>query len=211
MHEFDDGARLAVRGFEAVVRARLAGVVEVQRLLHEDDGFIDLAQRQRDAVHAADRDLRRNVVRDAGRACVVVGGHEIELDAAGVLEALALLAEALDDGLVEGHAMGAEAVAPEIQRPGWHRVVDDPDLARAAAPLHALLLEGERRDQRAGIALCVAVVEVIDRLVAVQQHRLLDEALAQQFDVEIHVFLRAADARGQVMKALDDRHVSALV
>ncbi|MCY1493359.1 hypothetical protein D9M68_271950 [compost metagenome] len=208
VHEFDDGARLAVRGFEAVVRARLAGVVEVQRLLHEDDGFIDLAQRQRDAVHAADSHVGGNPGGRARRTRVVIGFHQVKLDATGVIEALAAFAEAFGHVRFVGHAPGREAFAPELERIARHRVVDDAHLARSGARLDALLPERERRHQRAGIAAGVAVVEVVDRILAVKQHGLLDEALPQQADVEIHVVLRAADTRGQVMKPFDHRHLS---
>ncbi|MNK95986.1 hypothetical protein D3C87_1162480 [compost metagenome] len=206
MQELDDHAGASGVRLEAVVRPGLANLAEADRLAHETDRFGHLAQRQRDAVHAANRERLGDIAGYAGRTLIEIGLDQVELDAAGVMETLAPLVKARGDGVVVGNAHRVEAGAPEIERASRHRVVDDPDLARAGARRDPFLPERERCHQGTRVAVGIAVVEVIDRVLAVQKNSLLDEALPQQLDVKIHILLRVSHAGGQMMKSLDHRH-----
>src|SRR5207253_6372151 len=118
--ELDDASGQAAVRLEAVVGTGRAGVAKLERVLHERDRLVDLAQRQRDAVHAANGVLVRNVACNARPASVAIRRDEIELDAAGVLKALPALAETLGRFLVEDDAVCAEPLAPEVERVLWH-------------------------------------------------------------------------------------------
>ena len=76
-------------------------------------------------------------------------------------------------------------------------------LVGAALAHPAGLAVGEGRQQRARVADPVAVVEVVDRDLAVEEHGLLDAPEAEQPDVEVVVLLRASDAEGQVVGTAD--------
>jgi hypothetical protein len=53
------------------------------------------------------------------------------------------------------------------------------------------------------MTLAVAVVEVVDGALAVEEHGGLDDAQSQEVPHERHVVLCAVDADGDVMQALD--------
>ncbi|MNT08950.1 hypothetical protein D3C72_1437090 [compost metagenome] len=202
MQELNNRARAAGVRLEAVVGSRLAYAPETDRFAHEADRFGDFPQRQRDAVHAADGMDFGNIAGHACRTRVEIRFDKIELDATRMLEALAALSEALDDLAVIRHVHGIEAAAPELERARGDRVVDDPHLARSLTRHDPPLAERERRHQGPRIAIRVAVVKVVDGILAVEKHGLLHEALPEQLDVEVHILLRVPHAGGQVMKSL---------
>ena len=70
-------------------------------------------------------------------------------------------------------------------------------------PIQPGLAVGEGGQQRARVALPVAVVEVVDRDLAVEEDGLLDAPEAEQPDVEVVVLLRPSDAEGQVVGTAD--------
>ncbi|MCY1177464.1 hypothetical protein D9M73_177740 [compost metagenome] len=201
MLELDDGPRHTAGGFKTVVRAALGCVAKTQSVLHENDRLTDFAQRQRDAVHTANGERLGNVTGQARRTRVLVAGHQVELDAARVLETLAHFTETRHHLLVEGDAFGGETIPPEIQGAFRNGIVDDPDLPRPRPRLHPPLPEGKRGHQGTHVPLGVAVIQVVDGFIAVEQDCLLDQALPQQFHVEVHILLRAGNADGQMVKA----------
>jgi hypothetical protein len=119
-----------------------------------------------------------------------------------VIEGDVLLAEALLDTVVLG-AVTVEMVDPEVQRIRRHTIDHTLDLSSAPASLPADLPVGERGRDRTRRSDLVGVVEVVDGVGAVEEHRLLDHPLPDDLSVEVYVFLRAARARRQVVKPAD--------
>ncbi len=99
------------------------------------------------------------------------------------------------------HAAGGQMLGPEIQRRDRHGQGQGADLARALARLAAGLAHGETGDQGRDVAQIVAVIQVVDGHVAVIQGGLLDALQPQHLGVEVVVFLRPADAEGDVVVA----------
>ncbi|MEV8609983.1 hypothetical protein AB0383_18985 [Amycolatopsis sp. NPDC051373] len=99
-----------------------------------------------------------------------------------------------------------QAVGPEVQRT---RRDGEQHLARlvgAAAAVDPDLPEGERGEHGARVAVGVAVVEVVDRDLAVEQHGPLDQAEAEDVHVEVDVLLRAGHRHGDVVATVEVRH-----
>src|SRR5262249_52025635 len=147
---------------------------------------------------AVDADLGAHAVgRVVGVARVGLDADQLVGDAARVREADALLAEAREDLVLD--ALLVEAVGPEADRVGRDRQHQRLGLVRAALAHPAGLPVRERRQQRARVADLVAVVEVVDRDLAVEEDGLLHALQAEQPDVEVVVLLRSAYAEGQVV------------
>ena len=100
-----------------------------------------------------------------------------------------------------------EPVGPVADRLGGHGDVDRLRLVGAALAHPARLAVREGGEDRARVPDAVGVVEVVDRDLAVEEHRLLDALQAERADVEVVVLLRAADAEGQVMGSADEAWV----
>ena len=113
------------------------------------------------------------------------------------------LAEALT-ALDGGHTVGGQAIRPEVEAGDRHGERHFADRARAgAAGAHAPPgEEGELGARRAG---AVGVEQVIG-VGRVLIHRLLDEAHAEDADVEVDVLLRIAGVDGDVVQACDGSH-----
>ena len=158
-----------------------------------------VAQPQRRAVEAANRRLFRNAAADPGRPAVL-GLDERELVAVRAGEAQPLRAEArvLDE---PSRALHGEARAPERQRALRHREDGLPDLAGALVPAGDVR-KGKVGHHRAGRAVLVAVVEVVD-LRRIEVHRLLDPAQAERVGEEGIVGPRVRRHRRDVVQALD--------
>src|SRR6185312_14800390 len=116
-------------------------------------------------------------------------------------EEQALGAEALDALVLD--AVLLEAVRPVADGVDGNREEEGLGLVGAALAHPAGLAVGEGGEQRARIARAVAVVEVIDRDLAVEQDRLLDAAQPQQADMEVIVLLGATDTEREVVGTAD--------
>ena len=114
----------------------------------------------------------------------------------------ALGPEALDALVVD--AVLVEAVGPVADGVDRDREEQDLGLVGAALAHPARLAVGKGRQQRARVAGAVAVVEVVDRDLPVEQDRLLDAPQPQQADVEVIVLLGAADAEREVVGTADE-------
>jgi hypothetical protein len=184
------------------VLALRAGLRAAHPLGDEEGLQVGLAHRARGPVRAADGDVGGHAVGLVGRARVVVGdAHDLVRDAARMREADTLLAEAGDDLVLD--PLLVEAVDPEPGRVGRDREHEGLELVGAALAHPPGLAVGERGQQRARVALPVAVVEVVDRDLAVEEDGLLDAPETEQPDVEVVVLLRPSDAEGQVVGTAD--------
>src|SRR5262249_2611451 len=110
--------------------------------------------------------------------------------------------------VAHGQPARAKARLPEVERSGRNRERRDGDLARTlAAHRHAAPPIRKGRPDRAGRAVLVAVIEVVD-VVIVEVDRFLHQAQAQRVQTEIQIFLCAVDGGRDVMKAEDRRRHS---
>ena len=103
-----------------------------------------------------------------------------------------------------------QAIGPEADRADRHRQVQRLGLVGAALAHPAGLAVRERRQQRARVAEAVAVVQVVDRDLAVEQHGLLDALESEHAHVEVVVLLGAADAERQVVGTADEARMIAI-
>ena len=90
-----------------------------------------------------------------------------------------------------------QVVLPEWQRALRHRVGCSRNLAGSRSPGDPPI--GERRQHRADLGVRVAVIEVVVRVPAVEEDRLLDQPQAEHLRDEVDVLLRAARAQRDVV------------
>ena len=165
-------------------------------------GGVEVTDERRGAVGAADGVLAADAAALVGDAVVVgrVADHRV-LGARRMLELESLGAEAL--GLGDGDAGALEAVGPEADRVGRDGQVEEARLLRAALAHPTCLAVREAREERARVAHLVAVVEVVDRHLTVEEDRLLHHLQTEGLDVEVVVLLGTADAERQMVGASD--------
>ena len=202
LHLQDAPVALVGADLELVVLAVLAQVLAAHAVDEEDLGGLEVADERRRAVRAADGVLAAHAAALVGRAVVVgrVADHRV-LGARRMLELEPLGAEAL--GLRDGDAGALEAVGPEPDRIGRDGEVQEAGLLRAALAHPAGLAVREAREEGAGVAHLVAVVEVVDRHFTVEEDRLLHHLQTEGLDVEVVVLLGTADAERQMVGASD--------
>ena len=180
------------------LRRRLAVERIAQELVHQ----LRLAHAGGRAVRAADRVLGGDVTAAVGLARVLtLLPHDLVRDATRVRELQPLRPEALHR--LRADARGGQPVRPVADRLRRHRHVDRLRLVGPALAHPPGLPVREAREDRARVPHAVRVVEVVDRDLAVEEHRLLDALQPQRADMEVVVLLRATDAEGQVMTAVD--------
>jgi len=153
-----------------------------------------------DDLQSAARLVGARASNDGGRT--LRAGVEIKLKPGWMIKHDVLLAEALLDAIVFG-VVAVEVLDPKIQRVRRHAVDHALHLAGAAAPLPADLpirKGGTDCPWRPGF---VGVVQVVDRVGSIEEHRLLDHTLPDNLGEEVDVFLRAADAGRQVVETAD--------
>src|SRR6185437_14157701 len=179
LHQLQDAAEAV--GLADPVLVVLAFVAERLAVHALDDEVVHralLGHRGRRAKGAADGVLGGHM-QVVGLARVGVGiGHQRVLDPAWVAEEEALGAAALDALVLD--AVLLEAIGPVADGVHGDREQEGLGLVGAALAHPARLAVGEGGQQRARVARAVAVVEVIDRDLAVEQDRLLDAPQTQQ-------------------------------
>ena len=202
LDELEDLA-VAAPGQPVLVMRTLGGdVLGVEGLAQEVVHRLGLADGGRTTPGAADRVLGRHVATAVGLALVLLGlADHLVRDAARMGELEALGPEAFD--LSDLDAGVGQAIAPEADRLGGNGEVDRLRLVGPALAHPTRLAVRERGQDGARVADAVGVVQVVDRDLAVEEHRLLDALEAQRADVEVVVLLRAADTEGQVVRAFD--------
>src|SRR5206468_13107322 len=97
-------------------------------------------------------------------------------------------------------AVAIEVLFPERGRPVRHGVAGAGQLAGPGAPRLARVRK--TRGDRTDVGIGVAVVEVIDRDVAVHQDGLLDQPLPEDLCEEVDILLCAAGAQRDVVSTL---------
>ena len=196
-----EAGRVAARQRQAMEVAVDADLAEAQGVDEELLRLGQLTHRQHRGVEPARRHIGADRARRP-RPPGIVGLHQLEHLSRGMSGADERGAEALVDAAVQG-AMLRQVSNPERQRPPGHGVGEHRHLPRAWPALAAAI--GKTGGDRTGFGVGVAVVEVVDGDVPVQQHGLLDQALTQHTGEEIDIGLRRARAERDVVDACDQR------
>ena len=187
---------------EAVIRTIGGGLAESERIDEEALLLGGVLHREDRSVESAQRDVRADLVRrPAGSPIARVLDH-FEEQAGRMPEANVVLAEPLLNPTVLD-LVTIQMVHPERRRALRGRECRRRDLARSDAAGDAPVRK--RRQHRANLGVRVGVVQMIVSVAAVEQDRLLDQALAEDFRDEVDVLLRAAGAQRDVMNPRD-RH-----
>ena len=183
-----------------------AGLPEAERFDEEPFFFFDLAHRQDGTMEAARGNLRVDLVgRPAGARVVRILDH-FQQQAGRMREPDERLSEALQNPAVLD-LVPVQMVLPEWQRAFRHRVGGGRDLARTRSTRDPPIRK--RRQDQSDLGVRVAVVEVVVRVAAIEEDRLLDQPQAEHLRDEVDVLLRAVRAQRDVVQAFHEiRHVS---
>ncbi len=92
-----------------------------------------------------------------------------------------------------------EVFLPEADGAFGNGVCRRRDLSRAYAAGDTLI--GERGHHRARLSIRVRIVEMVVSIAAIEQHCLLDHALAQYFCAKVNIFLGRSGAQSDVMES----------
>ncbi len=200
LHDFSGSA---VSDVEVNLPAFAPGVPEAHRVGHEGRHLLRVAHGHSDSIHAADRQVLRQVRSGPRTANIFADSDQLVFDTAWMMKDEPFRSEAFDRSA--GDMMLREASLPVFESGRGHGKAYSLDLAGAAASHPAVLLHWETGYQRALIAHAVAVVKMIEGDFPVVQERLFDAAQAKSLDVKVVIFLCAADTQSQMVMAPDGR------
>src|SRR5262245_25901053 len=199
--QVDDAPRTGARRFEAMIGSVDADLLESERFDEERLLLARVANRQHRAKEAASSGVSRDLSCRPRIPVVAALLDHFEEQPDGMPHPQILRAESFLHAAVFG-LVAIEVIVPERDRSVRNGVAGTGQLAGPGAP--RLPRVRKTRGDRTDVGVGIAVIEVIDRDVAIHQNGLLDQPLPENLSEEVDILLRAAGAQRDVVHTLHE-------